>query len=194
MKFIINSFQENYPESLGLMLIYNAPWIFSGSLPSPTLYSTADSTGFWKLIQPLLDPIVASKVQFVNGANDLKSSIPSEHILKELGGEEDREYKYVEPDPKENEKLKDTTTRDTIIAERDQLGEEFSKATSAWISATSGSEETARRDDLIEQLRANYWKLDPFIRARSLLDRIGVIQEGGTIDFYPEETRQANGN
>ena len=32
MKFVINSFQENYPESLGLMLIYNAPWIFSGRL------------------------------------------------------------------------------------------------------------------------------------------------------------------
>ncbi|RJE25858.1 CRAL TRIO domain protein [Aspergillus sclerotialis] len=178
MKFVINSFQENYPESLGLMLIYNAPWIFSG---------------FWKLLQPLLDPVVASKVQFVNGADDLKSFIPSEHILKELGGDEDREYKYVDPDPKENEKVKDTATRDSIIAERNQLGEEFSKVTSAWVSAKADSE-TARRDELIEQLRVNYWKLDPYIRAKSLLDRIGVIQEGGKIVFYPNETGQANGS
>lgn len=33
----------------------------------------------------------------------------------------------------------------------------------------------------------NYWKLDPFIRAKSLLDRIGVIQDGGKIVFYPNE-------
>lgn len=30
VKFIIDSFQENYPESLGAMIFYNAPWIFSG--------------------------------------------------------------------------------------------------------------------------------------------------------------------
>lgn len=30
MKFIIECFQENYPESLGYMLIHNAPWVFSG--------------------------------------------------------------------------------------------------------------------------------------------------------------------
>lgn len=30
VKFIIESFQENYPESLGALIFYNAPWIFSG--------------------------------------------------------------------------------------------------------------------------------------------------------------------
>lgn len=30
VKFIIECFQENYPESLGYMLIHNAPWVFSG--------------------------------------------------------------------------------------------------------------------------------------------------------------------
>lgn len=30
VKFIVDSFQENYPESLGAMIFYNAPWIFSG--------------------------------------------------------------------------------------------------------------------------------------------------------------------
>lgn len=30
IKFIIDSFQEYYPESLGAMIFYNAPWIFSG--------------------------------------------------------------------------------------------------------------------------------------------------------------------
>lgn len=30
VKFIIKCFEANYPESLGLLLIHNAPWVFSG--------------------------------------------------------------------------------------------------------------------------------------------------------------------
>lgn len=30
MKFILKCFEANYPESLGIMLIHNAPWVFSG--------------------------------------------------------------------------------------------------------------------------------------------------------------------
>lgn len=32
VKFILKCFEANYPESLGIMLIHNAPWIFSGTL------------------------------------------------------------------------------------------------------------------------------------------------------------------
>ncbi|KAF4966776.1 hypothetical protein F66182_17953 [Fusarium sp. NRRL 66182] len=44
-----------------------------------------------------------------------------------------------------------------------------------------------RRAQLIEELRLNFWKLDPFIRARCQLDREGIIVSDGigTIDFYP---------
>ncbi len=47
-----------------------------------------------------------------------------------------------------------------------------------------------RRDEVIKSLSANYWKLDPYVRARSLLDRTGVIKEGGKIDFYPTQVTQ----
>lgn len=30
VKFIIKCFEANYPESLGLLLIHNAPWVFAG--------------------------------------------------------------------------------------------------------------------------------------------------------------------
>ena len=32
VKFLIDCFQQNYPESLGTMLIHNAPWVFSGTI------------------------------------------------------------------------------------------------------------------------------------------------------------------
>lgn len=31
VKFIVETFQNYYPESLGAMIFYNPPWIFSGS-------------------------------------------------------------------------------------------------------------------------------------------------------------------
>jgi hypothetical protein len=43
------------------------------------------------------------------------------------------------------------------------------------------------RDTLAEQLRSNYWKLDPYVRARTLYDRIGLIEESGKLNFYPSK-------
>ncbi|GAD99721.1 CRAL/TRIO domain protein [Paecilomyces variotii No. 5] len=167
VKFIIKSFQENYPESLGAMIFYKAPWIFSG---------------LWKLIQGILDPVVAAKVHFINDARGLEKLIPREHILKELGGEEDWEYEYIDPEPHENDKHRDSTTRDTLLAERRLLGDELFETTTTWISAGQCLD---RRNEIIEKLRDNYWRLDPYVRSRNILDRTGVIKKGGKIEFYP---------
>ncbi|KAJ5444031.1 uncharacterized protein N7458_007903 [Penicillium daleae] len=175
VKFIIDSFQENYPESLGAMIFYNAPWIFSG---------------FWKIIHGILDPVVASKVHFVTGAKELEKLIPQSQILKEVGGEEDWDYEYIEPLPNENDRLKDTVTRDIILEERNHLGGELFSVTANWISQIDVESSLSRRDEVIKSLSANYWKLDPYVRARSLLDRTGVIKEGGKIDFYPTKVTQ----
>lgn len=66
----------------------------------------------WKLIQPILDPVVAAKVHFLNGAQALEQLIPQNRILKELGGAEDWEYEYIEPKADENDKLQ-TRPRET---------------------------------------------------------------------------------
>ena len=169
VKFIIDCFQENYPESLGAMIFYNAPWIFSG---------------MWKIIQGILDPVVAAKVHFISGAKALEELIPRERILKELGGEEDWKYEYIEPVLHENAKLNETAARDVILAEREKLGEELFSLTTEWI-ANSETKSLQTRNEVIEDLRKNYWDLDPYVRARTVLDRTGVIKSDGTVDFYP---------
>lgn len=141
--------------------------------------------GFWKIINGLLDPVVASKVHFVTGAKELENLVPAEHIIKELGGPEDWEVKYVEPRPNENERLRDTATRDAILEERKALGDSLFRMNAEWITGSGGDSLDSHRDVVIKQLSDNYWRLDPYVRARSLLDRTGVIQEGGKIDFYP---------
>lgn len=142
-------------------------------------------TGFWKIINGLLDPVVAAKVHFVTGAQELENLVPAEHIIKELGGPEDWEVKYFEPRPNENERLRDTATRDAILEERKRLGNYLFKINAEWITGSGYGSLDSRRDAVITQLSENYWRLDPYVRARSLLDRTGVIQEGGKIDFYP---------
>jgi hypothetical protein len=168
VKFIIDCFQENYPESLGAMIFYNAPWIFSS---------------FWKMINGILDPMVAAKVHFITGAKALEELIPRENILKELGGEEDWEYEYVEPVAGENDKLNDTAARDIILAERNSLGADLFSLTTQWIADPKTDLEI--RDQVVEKLRKNYWDLDPYVRARTVLDRTGVIKGDGTVNFYP---------
>ncbi|CAG7917523.1 unnamed protein product [Penicillium olsonii] len=169
IKFVIDCFQENYPESLGAMILYNAPWVFSG---------------MWKIIQGILDPVVAAKVHFINGAQELEKVIARDRILKELGGDEDWEYTYIEPGPEEKLKLKDKAARDVILAEREQLGDELFSLTAEWI-ANQDSRSLYSRNDVIEELRRNYWDLDPYVRVRSILDRTGIIKGDGLVDFYP---------
>jgi len=113
--------------------------------------------------------------------------VPKSHIIKELNGDEDWSYHYVEPQPGENDKMKDTATRDKLLLEREELVKGFEKATVEWIqggiSEVDGLKK--RRNESANGLRDDYWRLDPYIRARSYYDRIGMINPGGKIDFYP---------
>ncbi len=91
--------------------------------------------------------------------------------------------------------MNDTATRDKILGERHALVKEFEEATKAWLrEGVSASGEQARetRDSIAIQMKDNYWKLDPYIRARSLYDRQGVIGVNGAINFYPDATAAEN--
>ncbi|KAL3460083.1 CRAL-TRIO domain-containing protein [Aspergillus heterothallicus] len=177
VKFIIKCFETYYPECLGFLLIHNAPRVFGG---------------VWKIIKPWMDPRIVEKTIFTRTVEDLERYIDRDQIIAELGGNEDWKYEYIEPDPDENRAMEDYATRDILLAERQSIGEEFLVATSRWISASRGDdrvglqEAITHRERLIEQIRVNYWDLDPYVRARNNLDRTGVIQEGGWIDMYPD--------
>ncbi|KAJ5146668.1 hypothetical protein N7526_000020 [Penicillium atrosanguineum] len=150
--------------------------------------------GVWRLIKGWMDPDIAAKVQFTNSAADLEKFIARDQLLEEVGGAEKWKYEYIEPKENENAIMEDTTTRDALVSERQQIGEEFLAATSEWNEATKSNDKSkiqsaeSQRAYLAERLRVNHWKLDPYARARLCLDRMGVIQKDGKIDFYPNET------
>jgi hypothetical protein len=171
VKFMIKCFEANYPESLGVVLVHKAPWVFQG---------------IWKIIKGWLDPVVASKVQFTNNDAEMEEFVPKSQIIKELGGHEDWAYNYVEPVPGENDLLKDTATRDRLIAERETIVRDYEKSTLDWIHGSGDvSAVKLRRNELANALKEDYWRLDPYLRARSFYDRTGMINPGGKISFYP---------
>lgn len=142
-----------------------------------------------------MDPVVAAKVNFTSNAKELSAFVPLKQVPTELEGEEAWTYQYVEPTPGENAKLKDTATRDKLLAEREALCEEFEAKTLEWIRETDAEKrKTLRteRDQVAKKLGSSYWQLDPYVRARSLYDRIGVIKSTGEVNHYPEQ-KKTNG-
>ncbi|RYP73430.1 hypothetical protein DL771_003602 [Monosporascus sp. 5C6A] len=179
VKFMIKCFEANYPESLGVVLVHKAPWVFQG---------------IWKVIRGWLDPVVASKVNFTNNFKDLEEFIAANRIPKDLDGEEDWTYRYVEPAAGENDRMKDAAARDRLLQEREGLYAEYEQKTVAWISEADAEKRTSiqsSRNQVAKKLRDQYWQLDPYIRARSLYDRLGVIRPGGEIDYYPSTSTPA---
>ncbi|CZT18666.1 related to CRAL/TRIO domain protein [Ramularia collo-cygni] len=178
VKFMIKCFEANYPESLGSVLVYKSPWLFQG---------------IWKIIKGWLDPVVASKVHFVSNVDDLQQFIPRDKIMKELGGDEDFVYSYQEPAEGSNEDadLAKTSERDSILAERTELVKSYESETVKWMQGEDLGEGRMR---LAQRLAENYWKLDPYIRAKSLYDRQGVLGKNGELDFYPGDKKRAVGD
>lgn len=171
VKFMIKVFEANYPESLGAICVHRSPWLFHS---------------IWSVIKGWLDPVVAGKVHFTKDGHELAEYIEPSMVPKECGGEEDWEYSYVEPGKDENMRMLDGQVngeRERIEKERTSLFEEFDKETARWTRREGGEECVKRREDLIQELGVNYWKLDPFVRARSLYDRIGLIGKDGKVDF-----------
>ena len=182
VKFMIKIFEANYPESLGTVLVHKSPWLFQG---------------IWKIIKGWLDPVVAAKVHFTSSVDDLEKFIDRSKILKELGGDEDWQYVFVEPKEDEDKLMQDSSAKQPFLEQRQEMVKEYEKETFDWIKQSSGatSEESERtkkqRDELASKLNDNYWKLDPYIRARTLYDRTGMIKEGGAINFYPGNEKVA---
>lgn len=96
----------------------------------------------------------------------------------------------MEPVAGENDKMKDTTQRDGLLAAREQLYKDYEEATLKWIKSPEDASIKTQRDTIAAKLRADYWVLDPYLRARSLYDRQGWIR-GEKVDPYPSKKTAA---
>src|SRR6266513_230036 len=93
------------------------------------MYLLTHFLGIWNVIKGWLDPVVADKIHFTRTLEDLEEFIPRSRILKELGGDDDFVYRYVEQEPDDNIKQQDRVKRDALMTARSRHVEEFQDAT-----------------------------------------------------------------
>ncbi|KAJ1967934.1 phosphatidylinositol transfer protein csr1 [Dispira parvispora] len=176
VKILIRCLEAYYPESLGALLIYNAPWIFSG---------------VWRMISPLLDPVVASKINFIDQKQQFENFIDPTQLVDWLGGQSSFRYEYQKPTPEENKLMKNVEERDRRLAQYTALTNQLEEVTRSWaeLGAPLDDNESAKQEladlqskrmALAEELRQVVRDMDPYIRARTLYHRMGVLQAHGS--------------
>lgn len=164
VKFLISVLEKDYPESLGIILLLNAPWFFSG---------------VWKIISAMLDPVVAEKVKFVS-VKELPEYIDPTYLPESLGGTMKQEFVYVPPHANENLKLEDSEGQRIAQKHFDEAIIEFEAETRLWATSTSPS---PKREEAAAKLKAAYIELDSFIRSCTVYHRLGVIRGIEDVDW-----------
>jgi hypothetical protein len=181
MQFMIQCFQNYYPESLGKCLVVNPTWLFSG---------------FYKLVRPLLDPVVAAKVEIINNYEELTKFIAPENLLKQFGGTSEYEYSYI-PVESPKKKIKEISALKikSIEEEIDVIQTKLIDTTIA-INCLFVNPDmeiydddptlialTELRDSLKKELTKNWAKLDGNAFSPTFYHRLGVISEDGKVDW-----------
>jgi hypothetical protein len=174
--FLLKCLEAYYPESLQRIYVHGAPWIFKG---------------IWQVLQPMLDPVVRDKIKFSSKGVDLKDYVDETRLRKGMGGTLDWDWDYTEPDPKENECLKDEKTRKAMLKEYDDLALEFEKVTREWIKKPHDDDEpdlTFKREVIAKQLRLTSYRMNKYTRARNVYQRTGIQHDDASFTWdYPQQ-------
>ncbi|KAF9108298.1 hypothetical protein BGX29_002028 [Mortierella sp. GBA35] len=164
IRLFVQCFEAYYPETLGVCVIHKAPYVF---------------WGIWKLIQPLLDPVVTAKFVFTRNNADLHKVIPRERLpIHPYDGLDDWKYEYIPGTPGENDCRNDHVKRDELLDERYALERRFEQASKEWIQKMNGSH-SVERDEIAAELKEQYSRLWPYVRAVNLYQRWGAALPTG---------------
>ncbi|KAH8547884.1 CRAL-TRIO domain-containing protein [Umbelopsis sp. PMI_123] len=152
VKFLVTCFEAYYPESLGVCLIHKAPWVFSA---------------VWSMIQPILDPVVATKIHFTKTDEDILEYIDKENLPEILNGTASHSGKYDAPPA--------TSVVDAAkeFPEFAVIKDKYEAATREW-AASSGSSMEGRKDLALEYRLARL-KIENEARAKTHYHRVGMI-------------------
>ncbi|CAH6723886.1 phosphatidylinositol transfer protein Csr1p [[Candida] jaroonii] len=164
IKFLAEVFEAHYPECLGKVLIFNAPWIFST---------------VWNVIKNWLDPVVASKIHFTKDFKELNKFIDKKWIPDYMGGDDTYAGEYPVPSERDATYMK---PRDgefvRLMRERDALLLKMLTTTKKWVESTSpeiSDRYLQDKLDLNAEMANNYIKLDPYLRFAGFYDRNGSL-------------------
>lgn len=170
IKFIIQNFEQYYPEELSEGVIHNAPWLFNTA---------------WSIIKPLLTAATREKITFTSNLNDLAAKIGRPQAEKVLQAKMD----YI-PRPESEETFKDEARTPEQASSACQAAlktwneniEELETITQQWTRPPASDtplEELAaldaKRIEVCWKLSQSYWLIDEYVRPKSYYDRAGML-------------------
>lgn len=165
VRFLIHLLENYYPESLGLALVLNAPWLFNSC---------------WFIIKPWIDPVVQRKIHFIKNTNDLNKYLdPS--ILPQSTNDNQTNCNYVPPTEQDLFIMK--TLRDDFygktkaIEYHRTIANDFIHITFQWAKSNNPNTFLEQRNKLIKQLKDAYEQVIPYISTITHYHRISLIQE-----------------
>lgn len=165
LKFLINLLQNYYPESFALGIVINSPWIFNGC---------------WYIIKPWLDPVVESKIHFINNLDDLKQFIDPSVLPKHLNGTHP-DFNYIPPTDEDLIMLEAfrNDTQGKLKAEEvhRQAVQNYLNITHRWACEEETNEILEERTKAVKELRDAFEQLVPYIHTRTHYHRTGEIDE-----------------
>ncbi|KAG0147647.1 hypothetical protein CROQUDRAFT_655850 [Cronartium quercuum f. sp. fusiforme G11] len=158
-----------YPESLQLVIIHNAPWVFQG---------------VWKVLGPMLDPVVHSKIKFTKSTQDIHVYVDERYLFKEHGGSSTWKLLYKPPSTRTLEI--DQARKTELMAQRKELVVKYVDETNSWINGSS-VRNLVSRHFLALMMRVQGLSLDPYIRSTTFYHQVGGVLPNGLVGFSLRE-------
>lgn len=165
IKFLINLVDNYYPDSLGVILILNFPWILDKS---------------WTIIKSWLNPQIQKKVRFIHTEAELNEYIDLSVLPKRLGGDQP-DFKYIPPTAEDEAVFKafraDTKGKAITQAAHREAVRNYLTITLQWANSSDNRNLIAERKKARKQLKLAFEQLSPYISTRTHYHRIGAIKE-----------------
>jgi len=209
--FMISTLESYYPETLNHQIIHNAPWIFQGlwkaisTMVDPVVRSKVLFTSKNEDLLKLVDKQNLFKTE--EGESEFEWTIPENYppvppatspkpdaVQAEKEDQVDRK-RHLDLSPEQQQTLlKELETRATLAAH-------FLSLTRLWLAASqnpSSPEKVlkilALRDLMKVILRAQYLKLIPLIKPKTIYHYRGILDNGapGTVNFEAERGQAAD--
>lgn len=175
--YIVKCLEAYFPESLHTLVVYKAPWIFSG---------------IWKVLGPLLDPTVRSKVVFMSKPEECAHLLPADRLIAELGGDVDFDFTKAWKEPRDGENKVDEQEKKKREEAFQKIADEYEEVTKKWADGDSSKELLDKRLILVKKLRVAQFEKEPFTRGRTQLHRDATIDGQGIVTWmYKQKDGEA---
>ena len=165
VKFLLHLLDNYYPDSLGLILILNFPWVLDKC---------------WTLIKSWMDPTVQKKVRFIHSEHELSEYIDLSVLPKRLRGAQP-DFHYVPPTQEDEAMLAafraDVEGKATAESAHRQAIRAYVDITLKWAHGDETRGVILERTKARKHLKQAFEDLSPYISTRTYYHRVGVINE-----------------